>query len=149
MYPREAFFREYVPRWLQFSRPIEGPNIEMRFGRQPDAFTSQGRSAPGTKPAPGFSQRRVELAYFALGDRISRLFERNEYRSRRSAVSTATLAMAPVYIPFGFPVAMKRIAPHKQPPSNLPAVSLIVASSRIPLRISYAYVARAEIVIAS
>src|SRR5437763_11104857 len=96
MYPGEAFFREYVPRWLQFSRPIEGPNIEMRFDRQPDAFASEGRSAPGAKPAPGFPWRRVDFAYFALGDRISRLLERNEYGGWRSAMFAATLALAPV-----------------------------------------------------
>jgi len=96
-YPREVFLREYVPRWLEFGRAIKCANIEMRFGRQPGAFTSQGRSAPGAKPAPGFSRRRIELGYFAFGDRISRLFECYEYRSRCAAMLTATLAMAPIY----------------------------------------------------
>ena len=79
LYPREVLLRKYVPRRPKFGRTIKRANIEVRFGREPRAFTGQGRSAPGAKPAPGFSRRRVELAYFALGDRISHLFEGNEY----------------------------------------------------------------------
>src|SRR5215472_9774596 len=68
----------------------------MRFGRQPGAFTGQGRPAPGAKPAAGSSRRGVELCYFAFGYRISRVFESDKDRSRCAAMLTATLAMTPI-----------------------------------------------------
>ena len=39
--PGEVFLGEYVPCWLELGRAIECANIEMRFGRQPRAFTGQ------------------------------------------------------------------------------------------------------------
>src|SRR4029077_8953643 len=96
MYPREVFLREYMPGWLEFGRTIECANIEMRFSRQPRAFTGEGRAAPDAKPAPSPSRRRVELCYFTFRDRISRLFECHEDRSGCAAMFTAAFAMAPI-----------------------------------------------------
>ena len=45
VYPGEVLLKEYVSRRLEFGRAIECADIEMRFGRQPRAFTCQGRSA--------------------------------------------------------------------------------------------------------
>jgi hypothetical protein len=94
-----VLLREYVPPWLKFGRPIECTDMEMRFRRQwpTQAFAGQRRAAPGTKSAPRSSRRRIELRYFALGDRISRVFECDKNRSRRAAVLAATLTVAPIH----------------------------------------------------
>ena len=86
-----------MPRRPEFGRTIERANIEMRFGREPRAFTSQGRPAPGTKTALGPSRCRIELSHLTFGDGISWTFERYEHRSRCAAMPAATLAMAPIY----------------------------------------------------
>ena len=86
-----------MPRRPKFGRTIKRANIEVRFGREPRAFTGQGRSAPGAKPAPGPSRRRVEFGHLTFDDGISRAFERCERRSGCAAMPAATLAMAPIY----------------------------------------------------
>jgi len=91
-----VLLREYVPGWPKFARAVERADIKMRLGRQPRAFTGQSRAAAGAKPAAGPSGRRVEFCYFALGDRISRVFECHKNRSRCTAMLAATLAMAPI-----------------------------------------------------
>jgi hypothetical protein len=94
-----VLLREHVPRWLKFDRPIECTDMEMRFRRQwpTQAFAGQGRAAPGTKPAPRSSRRRIELHYLTLCDRISGVIKCDKNRSRRAAVLAATLTVAPIH----------------------------------------------------
>jgi hypothetical protein len=86
-----------VPRWLKFGRALECTDIEMRFGRQPRTFAGQSRSAPGAKPAPRPSGRRIELRYLTFSDRIGCVFECYKNRNRCTAVLAATLTMAPIH----------------------------------------------------
>jgi hypothetical protein len=94
--PGQVLFGEDVPLRLKFGRPIERANVEMGFGRQARTFAGQSRAAPGAKPAPRSSRRRIELCYLALRDSVSRAFECDKNRSRRAAMPAAALAMAPI-----------------------------------------------------
>ena len=99
MQPRQTFLREDVPRRPKMPSFVKGADMEMRFGRQrpAQAFAGQSRPAPGAKPAPGSSRRRIELRYLTLCDLISGVFECDKNRSRRATMLAATLTMAPIH----------------------------------------------------
>lgn len=91
--PRQAFFREDVPRRCKPRSSIECADMEMHFGR---AFTFARQSGPTpcaepAQPAGG----RSELRYLAFGDRISVMPERYEDGDRCSAMPATALAVAP------------------------------------------------------
>src|SRR5947209_12606461 len=98
--------------------------MELRFSRQGLAFACQRRPAPGAKSPPS-TGRRIELGYLTFGNGIRSAVECHEDGDGRTAMLPATLTMAP-RDPFGWPVAMKRTAPQRQPPSNCSVVPLII-----------------------
>jgi hypothetical protein len=87
MQPRQELLREYVPRWPEPCRLIEGTEVEMCFRRQPLAFAGQCRPALGAEFSL-HARRRTELGDLAVGDRC-------EKRDRPTAMPPTTLAIAP------------------------------------------------------
>jgi hypothetical protein len=77
---------------------VKGADMEMGFGRQwtAQAFTGQGRAAPGAKPPPGSARRGIELGDLAFADGIGAAFERDEDGNRRAAMLAAALTMTPI-----------------------------------------------------
>jgi hypothetical protein len=124
--PRETFLRKVLfSRRLKLRGLIEGADMKMRFRRPGETFAGQGRSASSAKSAPRSSGRGIELGYLAFGNGISPAVEHHEDSDRRASMLSTALAMTP-YIPFGSPVAIKRTAPHRQPPSNCSTVPLMI-----------------------
>jgi hypothetical protein len=78
--PGQAFLREDVPRRPKLRGVVESADMEMRFRRQrsTQALTGQGRTAPGTKPSPGSSRRRIKLGYLTFADGVGAALERDE-----------------------------------------------------------------------